>query len=289
MKKFLLRYLPVDLKESIRIGYGSLRGNHPILIYSMGKVGSRSVYNFLKSVHMPNPIYHVHLLSHDWIKEFNTYFSSLRPPISPRHMKMSKIIRKELDKKTSVKWKVITLVREPIHVRISGFFQNVNEFHPDLIDNVGNLKIEQAIKFLRKTLINFDKSRNPIDVYFRMWFEKDFKDSLHIDVLAHNFNHENGFTIIREKTFDILVIRFEDLNECFDTAIMNFLHLNRTATLERANITGEKQHGEAYKYILENVDIPGYVCEKIYSLKYAKHFYTEEMINKFINKWSRNT
>jgi hypothetical protein len=274
------------LREQLSIRYRALQGHPPILVYSMGKVGSSAILQYLHHLALPNPVYQVHLLSDEWTRAFEKYFASLSPPIAPEHMETSRLLRQEWGRWFRAKWRIITLVREPITVRVSGFFQNVNAFHPEFIRGDGSLNIERTMAFLKDTLAKYLESQQLIDVYFRDWVEAEFRTALNVDLLAHPFDHERGFMIVRRPHCEVLVIRFESLSDCFGAAMGQFLDLKDPGQPERQNVSSEKEHGEAYRYVLEHLRIPRDVCKGIYALPSVRHFYTAPMIEGFINRWA---
>lgn len=101
---------------------------HPILIWQMGKVGSSSVYYSLQQIFNEKPVYHIHLLSKEMIEKGELYKRSL---INGNN---SYLYNNEFRKKfkssmrRGVKWKIISLVREPVGRNISAFFQNIDIF-----------------------------------------------------------------------------------------------------------------------------------------------------------------
>ena len=40
------------------------------------------------------------------------------------------------------------------------------------------------------------------------------------------------------------------------------------------------------KYVTENLKIDRETCEKVYSTKFIRHFYSDELIEKMVKKWS---
>jgi len=281
--KPLRKLLSPALVESLKINWKNFRDTPPIVIYQMGKVGSTTVCESLKNADLPNPVYHVHFLSHDGIKNAEEYFLGLQKGISPPHIKRSKMLRKKIDKKKGVQWKIITLVREPIGREISDFFQVVDRYYPDLIDENGDVNKSSAIEFLQERLANYDESTN----YTSTWFDKELKQAFNIDVYAYPFNHEDSFTIIRKENINVLILRLEDLHSSFNNALSQFLDLEAPVRMVTSNVGRDKSYSEAYRYVLKNIAVPESVCAKIYSSKYTKHFYDENSINEFIHKWSK--
>jgi hypothetical protein len=173
-------------------------------------------------------------------------------------------------------------VRERISWELSGFFENVESFWPNLMDEEGRVKTDQTIDFIRKQLMDFDESTD----YASAWFDRELKNMFNIDIYAYPFNHDDGFIIIRENNVEVLVIRLEDLDRSFETAVTEFLELDHPVKMEKSNVGIAKKYSKEYGYVMRNITFPKSVCTRIYSSKYSKHFYTESMRNGFIQKWS---
>lgn len=248
----------------------------------MGKVGSKTVHRSLQNADLPNPIYHIHTLSHDGIKRYQEYRRSLGEPVDGS-VKFKEMFLKKIDKnKAKVHWRIITLVREPISRAISGLFQDVEQHYPVLIDENGRVKKSHAIELLQEKFGSFDESTD----YVCTWFDRELKSVFDIDVFAYPFDHHDGFTIIRDNNIEVLILRLEDLSRSFNNAIAEFLDLEKPIQILEANVGKDKWYSEEYGYVLENLTVPKSVCTRIYSSKYAKQFYCESMRNELIQKWS---
>jgi hypothetical protein len=276
------RLIPYSIIENFGIALQNFNFNPPIIVYQMGKVGSKTIYMSLKNAHLPNPIYHVHFLSHDGIRNAEEYILS-KKSVVPSHIRRGKILRKKIDKTKDAQWKIITLVREPVIRDISSLFENLELLYPDLIDENGDMKKSDAIEFLQKRLMNYDESTS----YTCKWFDREIKSVFSIDVYAYPFNHHDGFTIIHDKGVEVLVLRLEDLDKSFNNALIKFLDLESPIKMLKSNVGENKKYAVAYRHVLENITLPKSVCAKIYSSKYARHFYSENMRNQFIQKWSK--
>lgn len=249
----------------------------------MGKVGSATVRETLIKAKLPNPIYHIHFLSHDGIKNAENYFLSLKTPLKSNHLKRSKMLRKIIEANSNIQWKIITLVREPIARDISDLFQTIDRYFPDLVEN-GKVKTNEAMDLLLKRFANYDQDIN----YTCTWFAEELNTVFNIDVFAYPFNKHKGYTILSEGgNCEILILRLEDLSTNLEKALSEFLNLRHPLNMLKSNVGDEKQYADAYRNILENFRIPKAVCEKIYSTKYATHFYSDTMRCELTMKWSR--
>jgi hypothetical protein len=254
----------------------------PILVYTMGKVGSSTVFATLSSIGLPNPVYHAHFLSHEGIRRAERFFLSLETPRIPEHIVRSRALRKRLDRRRPRRWKVISLVREPVSWTVSNFFQNVGSYYPNLLDAQGRVKLDESVAFLQEQLAAFDEATD----YVCTWFDRELKQVFDIDVYKKPFDHEQGFEIFHGETADLLILRMNDLDSVLGGAIRKFLPTDRQFNLVRSNVGASKADSGAYRYVMSTLAVPEPAVSHIYSSRYAKHFWTEVERKEMTRTWS---
>ncbi|UKM63638.1 putative capsular polysaccharide synthesis family protein [Flavobacteriaceae bacterium GSB9] len=243
--------------------------NKTIIIYTLGKVGSSTVYSRLKKYSKWNNIFHVHFLSDEWLH------NRLK---TTNHYKTNNIAAQKvfshIEKHPDDKKYIISLVREPVSREISNFMQNPNDFVDGdiLTHSIDDLKSA----YLNK--LNYDYTFN--------WFDTEFKEFTGFDVFARPFNKEKGYSIYEHNDLKILIIKLEKLNRCFNKAMKAFLGVNLKLT-SNANQTSDKKISSVYKRLKEDIKFSELELKKVYSHKYVTHFYTETEIESFILKHLR--
>ncbi len=260
----------------------------PLLIYQMGKVASTSVVASLSARHLNVPLFHFHILSSKRIMiEENFYYEKriginrkLRS-ILPEHLFMSYFIRGSVLGKYRIgnkeKWKIITLVRDPITRNISSFFQTVDRQIPDFHKRLDTITYEELYQaFFEK----FDHEE-PLN-----WFDLELYPFFGIDVYSSQFPKEKGYKIYSNEQAEMLLIRSENLSNVFSNAISEFLGVENINLVSK-NQAKEKKYYSLYRMFLNRVSLPDDYIEKMYSSKLVKHFYTEEEIRKFTSRWYR--
>jgi len=243
----------------------------PIVVWQMGKVGSSSVYQSLKSSRVANPVFHIHFLNPQNLKRVQ-HIHEEKGLSLPTHIYDGKTLLDRYEKNSGNGWKIITLVRELSKIKISSFFQNLNLYTNDynnLLTKKGEVNTDLARKILEKEFCNFDESKD----YVCTWFDNEIKPMTKIDVFSHPFDHEKGYTIIKENNIDLLILKTELLNSTFDEAISRFLDADVPIGLKNANISGKKSYSDAFKKINSELVIPNDVLYKIHSSRYMSHFY----------------
>jgi hypothetical protein len=102
-----------------------------VIVHSMGKVGSSTVFESINHANINFIAYHTHSLTESAL---NAQYNALKQKGLPLglHLYHGKMISKFKNEVKDFKWKVITLVREPISRNISAFFQNIEKHVPNL-------------------------------------------------------------------------------------------------------------------------------------------------------------
>jgi len=262
------------------------RNRQTVIVYQMGKVGSKTVVKSLRTLKYIS-VYHVHSLTQDGtVKAENLYknnFQQLKR--IDNHVLWSQYLRKQLDKglEGKEKWKVVTLVRDPIAKNISSFFQNFGSFIGyEYKTKIEHMKIENIVEELIQLFLEkFDSHEQPLT-----WFDRELKPVLGIDVFSSEFPKSKGYKIYKAEYTDLLLIRLENLNECASDAFNKFLDINEF-TLAESNIGDNKAYRSIYRKFLKSIVLPDSYIDKMYTSKYVRHFYSEEEIEAFKAKWRR--
>ena len=258
-----------------------------IIIYQMGKVGSTSIHRSLAQAELALPIYKVHFLSDKGMQHGEEFHQkTLKIPWEETpHIQTSQFLREQIQNNRAIQWKIITIVREPISREISEFFQYVHSMYPELLDADGNLDEHKASRILQTKLMFYNPEQN----YTCRWFDMEMKGMFGIDVFAHPFNTDAGYSIIQQGNVDLLILRLESLDQTFTSAITQFLGVDTPIEMIRSNVRSKQKRGATYQHVAQNLAVRESVCEKIYSSRYAQHFYSPSEIEQFTQKWAQSS
>lgn len=286
--KTLIQTSPI-ISKTAHILYGSYHSlglkindanlNSPVVVYQMGKVGSSTVIQSLHQVKPSLNLYHVHYLSDSKIREVMEKTNFPHRSIAPKDHWVSRYLRRRMLKKPDERWKVISLIREPIARNISAFFQNAHWLYPDLVERSkrGDLSIDELISvFLEKY---------PHDIPLT-WFDDELNAALGIDVFKNDFLPEKGMAIYSNKRVDVLLLRMESLSNCGEKGIGDFLGI-KNFRLKNANVGESKQYSSLYEAFKRVILLPESYIKHMYDSKYAKHFYTTTELESFAKKWQK--
>jgi hypothetical protein len=293
----------------------------PMLVYQMGKVGSKSVLRTLKSLntretHRLNmPVYHVHFLTQSLIDEYETKrkaFLGTEKQGRLEHIWLYEYLRQQRDNQLALieasgrplspgdRWKVVTLTRETVGRNVSNFFELVEvepadgrpphqeasatncRYHLRSDPDFYNLDIEVDTRDLSDLLqVYLDKPDHDEPLTF---FEQEIKGVLGVDVYATPFPTSQGYTIYETDWADILLIRVEDLNTCVQAAFKEFLGIDNF-DLMNDNVGSEKPYAGLYRQFKESRLLPESYIDRMYASRYMQHFYTDQEIARFKSKW----
>lgn len=247
-----------------RIKYGHLR-NNVILIYTMGKVGSSTFYESLSKI--PNvAVFHVHFLSDDWM-------TNVRPgQFQASNIKNAKFVRNYLKDNEVSKLKIISLVRDPVTMMVSGLFQNWDRYFDQKPTDV---PIDDIAQFLEQMDYSY-----PLE-----WFDNEFESFTGFDIYHHPFDRERGMSLYRNSESDILLLTLESLDKNFSESVRRLLSVKMQQ--QKANIRAQKPENEVYKKVKATLKLPDEKLNSIYNSKFVRHFYTDESITQFKNRWIR--
>nr|WP_321223008.1 putative capsular polysaccharide synthesis family protein [uncultured Psychroserpens sp.] len=239
-----------------------------ILVYTLSKVGSSSVYNSLKKKFPYKEIHHVHFLGDTWLNKFKNDHK-----IFQNNLNNADRIFKLLKKK---QWnvKIITLTRDPIARDISGVFQTWQ--HIFEVDDITKVTANSILDYLNTN--DFTYSQN--------WFETDFVEFTGLDILNENFDANKGYQIYDAKNTPILLIQLEQLNTVFNDAMNAFIGPGEYA-LHQENVTSSRASGALNKKVKKLLDVPVAKLDTIYNSKYLTTFYNASQIKSFKDRWTK--
>jgi hypothetical protein len=246
---------------------------NPVLVYSVGKVGSSSIVNTMRKhgVHEVQP----HSLQ---MSRRGSYF------VLPEFRYIEKIYfcfkSWLMKRKTSLylfshankKIKVISLYREPISRNISAFFE---QYQYVLDKNINDYATEGLINEFWKHA-NHDA---PL-----VWFDEEIKKTFNINVFDYPFDKEKGYTVIKKGNVELLLLTMEKVND-LENEIGDFLNI-AGFKLAKTNRAEKKPYSEIYKHFKKDLTIEPLYMEKMYESQSVKYFYTAETIASFKTKWT---
>jgi len=259
------------------------------LVYSPGKVGSRTVEATLRK-HLPgDDVIHIHSLVALENGILEAACSQHRPemlglfalqPPTWQWVRLLLSINNQLRFLSSStagairKPLVVTGVREPVALYLSTAFQNWMTY--------GATPEGLTASCLRERLTTV-----PWHEWCNLWFTQELKGILGIDVFAQPFNPHQGWEIYENDLVRVLLIRQESLAH-MPEAFGAFLNVDpATVAVQTTNTSEAKDYGRHYDEVKRSFRLTDGELNAVYRLPYVTHFYSPTEVECFKNRWQR--
>lgn len=257
------------------------------VVYQMGKVGSSSVHESLRRAGV-GTLHKVHYLADEGLATARRRYSEFATRLPVPYEETSEHLRALLRAGSpAIRWKVVTLVREPIARDVSAYIQMVDLTNPDLVAG-GQPRVGRIARAAAAQFIGFDETTN----YTCRWFDDEFRRVFGLDVFDYPFDHARGWQRITQDGLDVLVLRLEDLDRVFEEAFLEFTG-RRVPLVYMSSRTPAKLQAayrqDVYRQVLRRVRIGETSCRSVYRSRYARHFYSPDELAAFQDHWSRST
>lgn len=249
----------------------------PIVIYQMGKVGSKTIEKSLRAIDLGAPLCHSHLLHNLDCIEKDVRHKRSNTIETLTEIQHGRELRKTILGTPNIRCRVISLVRDPVARNISAFFQNITEFFPDFVARYTEQKL--PLEELHTTFLNRYDHNIPLT-----WFQLQLEPVFGIDVFASEFPKERGYAVYHSKNASLLVLKLEMLDKCAADAMGNFLGIHNFV-LSNENVGQEKEYKDAYNAFLQSIVLSDDYLNCMYDNAFARHFYTGIELQRFRERW----
>lgn len=285
------------LQNNLRISISDRKNEEQILVFQMGKVGSTAIVSSLKyalkAFEKNYSVYHIHFLNKEHLRWVEKFLIENKGKFNhvPEHFLNGIYFKRQIDKLGDrKKWKVVTLVRDPIARNISKFFQvidtQLNYSYQKKIESIGmkNVIRELMELFFSKRCYESEDWESEHCSMPYSWFETELKSVFHIDVFSISFPESKGYKIYKNNRAEVLLLKVEKIQECSSLAFKEFLGIKNFRPLAR-NLASNKIYGESYRRFINSISIPRDYLDEFYSSYQVRHFYTDDEIENFKRKW----
>jgi hypothetical protein len=238
-----------------------------VLVYSSPKAGTVTVTNSLNEFG----------ISADHLHELAALTIFPDPINEGLVAKYKDDFKKILEKCKSIK--VLTMIREPVIKNFSLIFHLLGHFEFKLNDVPVNMPFTDSLIERMHSYMGA-----PMDSL--NWFDYELKAVFGIDVYAHPFNKDEGYSIIKQGNVEVLVMKLEKLS-ALEQTIARFVGIPRFK-LVNDNESVSKLYKYLYQQVRKTVKLPRKMFDYYYNDTRMKHFYSEEEIAGFRKKWEKN-
>lgn len=229
------------------------------LIYSNGHSATSSLYSSLVA-HGFRPALQLHMLNPQRIAGIPHYPRGV--PMMYHRMLIGR--RRKL--------KIISVVRNPVDLHISGFFREMS--HAGLYD--------PAMSMDRVTELFGERySSVPED-----WFTVELNPVLGIDLYSYPYRAEDRSLRIETGWFDLLVVRLEMDEQERNHRVASFLGTDKFSWDRDTNAARGKDYYPLYRQFRDRAQICPEVLNRLLAVRYAGHFYTAGELEDLRGRWS---
>ena len=286
------------LNRSVPLEVGRIRhrllarlGSYPILVYTMGKVGSSTVVESLRQSRVSSLVYHVHFLSPENLGRIQAKYEHAGNSIAARAT-LSKLLSGTLDHLSSSQilspmnlreTYIISLVRDPVETFFSHVFQNPKTHRPFLLGDDGTISKSAVERYVLEHFSSFGDNGD----YISNWFDDEFLRYTGIDVYAHPFDCDIGFDTLTQGPWKVAIVSLENLGVSLPKAIYRLFGNRSNIEIANSNIRADTGEANLYREIKNGVSIPIECLQKVYATQYARHFFSPKHIRAALEKWSK--
>ncbi len=272
------------------------RAKAPVVVHTMGKVGSTSVCNAIAQAQDERPVFHTHFLSDYIITRleadskalFRSHQEQLSLPLLWRSAFLQQQIKAAAD---TGEWKFVTLTRDPVARNVSAFFENI---YLTPARSNGTIHVAAPLYGI-DTEIPAGDTDILVELFLTRWsdhagpaqfYEREFGQVLGLDLYAQAFDHASGYQIYAGNGVNALLIRLEDMNGSINRVLEDFIEVPGIE-LTHENPSAGKPYGDLYKNLIARLRLDDDYLDEMYGSRYARHFYTAAELGRFRRRWSR--
>lgn len=214
------------------------------------------------------------------------YFFALHTP---------EVLDKKLISNLKQKVKVILGVRDPISQNVSFLYHSIaqlsttssayhlKENYNSFFNNGGDAQYLFNLAYDNEdeeggSIVDREASCD----YIKKFLQR-FSENI-VDVFNHHFDKEKGFTIIKEDNLEVFIYQIEKLNDLV-VELSDWVGGNPFNKWIMANEASNKWISNSYKEAQKKIEFSKEYFDKSYSDIWIKHFYSDEDIDKFKEKW----
>ena len=242
-----------------------------LLIYQSGKVASSSVYYSAKQTGK-YMVHQVHRMCRANIERTNEILraKNVKTEFQGWHIKLFEAKLNPPKEKV----KIVTLVREPVSRNFSAFYENIDRIYRKKDAHLAHKPEELVEKFLASY-----NHEIPLE-----WFDVEFLPVTGIDIYAHPFDRDKGYSIIKEGHYEILVLHHDLPDGKKQELLQQFLDIPDFQLINK-NIASEKNYSESYLEFKRLIELPSSYVDDMLDSKYFQHFYSPDVARKIRDRW----
>jgi hypothetical protein len=169
------------------------------------------------------------------------------------------------------------MVRDPVAVMVSGYFQNLEMHFPGRVPAYQHVSVDELIrKFEEKVAFS---------TYPLTWFDREVKPVLGLDIHDHPFPKEAGAQVLPLGDMGELLILRSDLPDHEKEHHVNAFLGRDDIRLERHNVSDGKDYAAVYSEFKHCLRIPCEALDLHYTHRFTRHFWYDDEIAAMRARW----
>jgi len=116
-----------------------------------------------------------------------------------------------------------------------------------------------------------------------LFFKGEFQKVTGVDISETEFDRLKGFTILQKQPC-CLVLTLENLTNCWENAISDFLSIKSPPKLMNQNVRTLTALGAVYKRCKDKICLGIQALKGVYESPLVRHFYSDEDIKRFYDQ-----
>ncbi|WP_435354593.1 putative capsular polysaccharide synthesis family protein [Emticicia sp. SJ17W-69] len=242
----------------------------PILVFSMGKVGSLSVYFALKK-YWQYPVFHIHSLDEDEQKMYDR--QCFEKGILPGSRSAIPMINRRILKKKRP-FKIITLVRNPVERNISAFFEAFEYYVGIPAEKYKGTMHDLEIIYHQKMAHQYPNN----------WFTSHFYKQTGINIYDFAFSKVEKYQVFKHTNIEVLVLDVA-LADAEKEKQIEFFCGKKNIRIERKNVRETTSSAELYKKFKETIIFEKSYLDMLLETPYFNHFFDSNEKVKTERRW----
>lgn len=247
--------------ELVRTQVRWRRAGRPVLIHTMGKVGSMALADAVHRADIDGvEVFHTHRL----IDHNNPTVIAEREGLAPRRTWfVSSALVRCLDDR-SKPCVVLSVVRDPLERNISGFFQTIERYLPDRrpINPSSPPEVDQLLELFIDKWPHFAITD---------WLDREIAAHFDVDPYERPFDPELGFSMHEACGRVVGIARHDRFPHAAKGMLRAALDVDEIS-LTRRNATGDKHVAGLVDEFKQRLSLPANIVEALYDSRYARHF-----------------
>lgn len=237
------------------------QAERPVLIHTMGKVGSMALAGAVERAEIPGvEVFHTHRL----IDHTDAGVIAERSGLAPRRTWYVSSALERCIAEDDGPVVVLTVVRDPLERNISGFFQTIERYLPD------GRPINPSAPPSAAELVDLFVDRFPHQA-ITTWLDREIAAHFGVDPYATPFDADAGFDIHRAGNTVVGLARHDRFPDAAEGMLRAALEADGIELIRR-NTTADKHIGDLVDEFKRLLVLPEALVDELYRSRYATHF-----------------